>query len=75
MYPKSSKNPDGKLRLLYECNPMAFIIEQAGGLASDGEKNILSVKPKSIHQKSPIFIGSSAMVKMISKYLKSKLFS
>ena len=75
IYSQAKNAPEGKLRLMYECNPMAFIVEQAGGLASDGEKNILSVKPKSIHQKSPIFIGSSAMVKMISKYLKSKLFS
>ena len=60
---------------MYECNPMAYIIEQAGGLATDGRKSILTIKPKSIHQKSPIFIGSSEMVKLVDKYLKSKLFS
>jgi fructose-1,6-bisphosphatase I len=75
IYSQAKNAPEGKLRLMYECNPMAFIVEQAGGLASDGKKNILSIKPKSIHQKSPIFIGSSSMVKMVSKYLKSKLFS
>jgi fructose-1,6-bisphosphatase I len=60
---------------MYECNPMAFIIEQAGGLAIDGKKRILDIGPTSIHQKSPIFIGSSDMVKRISKFLKSKLFN
>ena len=75
IYSQAKNAPDGKLRLMYECNPMAYIIEQAGGLATDGKKNILTIKPKSIHQKSPIFIGSSEMVKLVSKYLKSKLFS
>jgi fructose-1,6-bisphosphatase I len=54
---------------------MAFIIEQAGGLATNGKKNILSIKPKSIHQISPIFIGSKEMVELVTKYLRSKLLN
>ena len=60
---------------MYECNPMAFIIEQAGGLAINGEKRILDIAPETIHQKSPIFIGSADMVKLISKFIKSKQFN
>ena len=75
IYSASKNAPNGKLRLMYECNPMAFIIEQAGGLAIDGKKRILDIGPTSIHQKSPIFIGSSDMVKQINKFLKSKLFN
>lgn len=75
IYSKSKSASSGKLRLLYECNPMAFIIEQAGGMAIDGKKRILDIQPKSIHQKSPIFIGSSEMVKQINKFLKSRLFN
>ncbi|KAL5482146.1 hypothetical protein EMCRGX_G022435 [Ephydatia muelleri] len=58
MYPATAKSKDGKLRLLYECNPMAFIIEQAGGKATDGKKAVLDIQPTSIHQRAPIFIGS-----------------
>jgi hypothetical protein len=53
-----SDAPNGKLRLLYECNPMAFIMENAGGLASTGSIPILDIQPKSIHQRTPIFLGS-----------------
>jgi len=75
IYSKSKRAPNGKLRLMYECNPMAFIIEQAGGLAINGEKRILDIAPETIHQKSPIFIGSADMVKLISKFIKSKQFN
>ena len=75
IYSQSKNAPEGKLRLMYECNPMAFIIEQAGGLATNGKKNILSIKPKSIHQISPIFIGSKEMVELVTKYLRSKLLN
>lgn len=57
--------PDGKLRLLYECNPMAFLVEQAGGLASTGREHVLDVQPKSLHQRVPIFIGSAEDVKLV----------
>ncbi|XP_029472782.1 fructose-1,6-bisphosphatase isozyme 2 [Rhinatrema bivittatum] len=58
MYPANQKSPKGKLRLLYECNPMAFIIEQAGGMATTGTERVLDVKPESIHQRVPLILGS-----------------
>lgn len=64
MYPTTAASPNGKLRLLYECNPMAFIIEQAGGVASDGFNRILDIEPTELHQRTSIFIGSPKMVKM-----------
>jgi fructose-1,6-bisphosphatase I len=67
LYPASTKSPKGKLRLLYECCPMAYIIEQAGGKASNGVKPILDIQPTSIHQRAPIFIGS---VENVDDYLK-----
>ncbi len=62
IYPTTSSAPNGKLRLVYECNPMAFIIEQAGGRATDGYNRILDLKVTSLHQRSAIFIGSENMV-------------
>jgi fructose-1,6-bisphosphatase I len=62
IYPTTSASPNGKLRLLYECNPMAFIIEQAGGVASDGLNRILDIEPTALHQRVAIFIGSPKMV-------------
>ena len=73
IYSKSKRAPQGKLRLLYECNPMAFIIEQAGGLAFNRYERILDSKPKEIHQKSEIFIGSNDMVKNVMSYMKKIL--
>ncbi|WP_316753524.1 class 1 fructose-bisphosphatase [Pedobacter gandavensis] len=64
IYPTTAKSPNGKLRLLYECNPMAFIVEQAGGVASDGFNRILEIEPTELHQRSSIFIGSKEMVNM-----------
>ncbi len=64
IYPTTSSSPNGKLRLLYECNPMAFIIEQAGGIASDGFNRILDIEPSELHQRTAIFIGSPEMVKV-----------
>lgn len=64
MYPTTAASPNGKLRLLYECNPMAFIIEQAGGVASDGLNRILDIEPTELHQRTAIFIGSAQMVQM-----------
>lgn len=64
IYPTTAASPNGKLRLLYECNPMAFIIEQAGGIASDGLNRILDIEPKELHQRTAIFIGSPKMVRM-----------
>jgi fructose-1,6-bisphosphatase I len=62
IYPGITSRPLGKLRLLYECNPFAFIIEKAGGKATDGKQNILEVEPKELHQRSPLFIGSKLMM-------------
>ena len=58
-YPRDAKGPDGKLRLLYECFPMAYVMEKAGGAASDGARRILDIEPKHIHQRSPIHMGSA----------------
>ncbi|KYO20703.1 fructose-1,6-bisphosphatase isozyme 2 [Alligator mississippiensis] len=58
MYPANQKSPKGKLRLLYECNPMAFIMEQAGGMATTGTEPVLDVKPESLHQRVPLILGS-----------------
>ncbi|XP_062924941.1 fructose-1,6-bisphosphatase 1-like isoform X2 [Mobula hypostoma] len=58
LYPANSKSPKGKLRLLYECNPMAYIIEQAGGMATTGKEAVLDIVPESIHQRAPIIMGS-----------------
>ncbi|GMU94537.1 MULTISPECIES: class 1 fructose-bisphosphatase [Ignavibacterium] len=70
MYPADIRNPKGKLRLMYECNPMAFIVEQAGGRATDGKQRILEIKPESLHQRIPIFIGSEEDVLMVEKFLR-----
>ncbi|KAL0271061.1 UNVERIFIED_CONTAM: hypothetical protein PYX00_008284 [Menopon gallinae] len=70
MYPATKKAPEGKLRLLYECNPMAFIITQAGGLAINGCSNILDIQPKKIHQRSPIILGSKEDVEDIARICK-----
>lgn len=69
IYPTSSIGPKGKLRLLYECNPMAFIAEQANGEASDGYKRILDIKPTELHQRVPFFCGSKNMVKKAEEFM------
>jgi len=69
MYPADNKNKDGKLRLMYEANPLSFIVEQAGGRSSNGEKRILEIEPKSLHQRTPLFIGSHEDVIMLEKFL------
>jgi fructose-1,6-bisphosphatase I len=70
MYPADSRNPNGKLRLMYECNPMAFIVEQAGGRASNGKQRMLDVQPESLHQRVPIFIGSEEDVLLVEKFMR-----
>jgi fructose-1,6-bisphosphatase I len=69
LYPVTAAAPSGKLRLVYECNPMAFIIEQAGGRATDGVSRILDLEVTELHQRSPIFIGSAAMVSQAEKFM------
>ncbi|MFN8257931.1 MAG: class 1 fructose-bisphosphatase [Bacteroidales bacterium] len=71
LYPPSENFPDGKLRLLYECNPIAFIAEQAGGKACDGRGNrILDLKPQSLHQRVPVYVGSRVMVDKAEQFIK-----
>lgn len=69
MYPGTKKNPQGKLRLLYECNPIAFLAEQAGGKASDGFRRMLDIEPESIHQRIPLFVGSKHMVEKAEYFM------
>ncbi|CAH2794927.1 MAG: Fructose-1,6-bisphosphatase, type I (EC [uncultured Caballeronia sp.] len=70
MYPADKRTPDrpGKLRLLYEANPMAFIVEQAGGTATDGEQRILDIVPTNLHQRVPVFLGSKNEVERVTRY-------
>lgn len=70
IYPAMVGAPNGKLRLLYECNPMAMIVEQAGGRASNGQDRILTLKPTELHERCPIFIGSQNMVDRVERFLK-----
>ena len=69
MYPKSSKSSNGKLRLLYECNPMAFLAEQANGKASDGFKRIMDIEPTELHQRVPFICGSKNMVNKAEEFM------
>ena len=70
LYPTSSRYPEGKLRLLYECNPMAFLIEQAGGIATAGPgKRILDIEPTTLHQRCPLFVGSPEMVSKLNEFI------
>lgn len=70
LYPKDTRSNNGKLRLMYECNPIAFIVEQAGGRAIDGNQRILDVVPTSLHQRTPLYIGSDEDVTICEKFLK-----
>lgn len=69
IYPTTTKSPNGKLRLLYECNPLAFIVEQAGGKATDGRGRILEKDLKELHQRTPLFLGSSDMVDTAMEFM------
>lgn len=71
LYPETSSYPNGKLRLLYECNPMAFIIEQAGGKAVSGKERVLEIKPTYLHERIPITIGSKNMVDKVLSFLET----
>ena len=71
-YPSNRKTPKGKLRLLYEANPLAFIVEQAGGAACDGANRILDVQPTELHQRTPLYIGSKNEVELAQRILSGK---
>ena len=72
LYPATDQSPNGKLRLLYECNPLAFIAEQAGGKASDGRQRIMEIEPTDLHQRAPYFTGNTAMVDKIESLISEK---
>ena len=72
MYPQTTKSPQGKLRLQYEANPFAFIVEQAGGMATTGTHRILDLQPNNIHQRVPIIIGSKNMVEKVCEFLAAE---
>jgi len=69
LYPQTASHPKGKLRLLYECNPMAFLAEQAGGKASDGVNRILDLKPQTIHERCPFYVGNQYMVEDVERFI------
>lgn len=70
LYPQTDSAPNGKLRLIYECNPIAFLAEQAGGKASTGTQRILDIKPQSLHQRVPFIVGSKNMVEKAEEFIK-----
>lgn len=70
LYPTTSSHPNGKLRLMYEGNPLAFIVEQAGGKATDGERRILELEPTELHQRTPVFMGNKDMVEKVEEFLR-----
>jgi fructose-1,6-bisphosphatase I len=72
MYPADQDSPQGKLRLMYEANPMAMVIEQAGGKARDGCRRILDIEPESLHQRTPLYMGSTEFVGLAEEYLAGR---
>ena len=72
MYPETTDKPKGKLRLLYECNPFAFIVEVAGGKATNGKERILDVQPTELHQRTPFYVGSIKMMEELEDHLEGK---
>ncbi|WP_299762155.1 class 1 fructose-bisphosphatase [uncultured Pontibacter sp.] len=73
IYPSTAKAPNGKLRLMYECNALAFIVEQAGGKATNGSQRIMDMVPTALHQRCPLFIGSPEMVDKAEEFLKAEV--
>lgn len=69
MYPPDRSKPEGKLRLLYEASPMAFLVEQAGGRASDGSRDLLGIQPERLHQRTPLYVGETKLVAEVERYL------
>ena len=72
MYPATDTAPNGKLRLMYECNPLAFLAEQAGGKASDGKNRIMEIEPTDLHQRAPYFVGNKTMVEKVEALIASE---
>ena len=71
LYPPTQKAPQGKLRLMYECNALALLAEQAGGMASDGIQRVLKIEPQKLHQRVPFYIGSPNMVEDTLRHLSN----
>ncbi|MEQ9404256.1 MAG: class 1 fructose-bisphosphatase [Cyclobacteriaceae bacterium] len=71
LYPNTEKDPNGKLRLLYECNALAFIAEQSGGIATNGHQRILEIQPIEFHQRTPIYLGSKKMVEEVLSFIEA----
>ena len=72
LYPQTARFPEGKLRLLYEANPIAFLAEQAGGMATSGKERILDIQPKSLHQRTPLFVGSRYEMERFASFTQAK---
>ncbi len=72
MYPADAKSPQGKLRLLYEATPLAKVIQDAGGASSNGERSILEIEPKQLHQRTPLYLGSKPLIAMIEAELRAE---
>jgi fructose-1,6-bisphosphatase I len=72
LYPGETEKPEGKLRLLYEANPLGWVVEQAGGKASTGTSRILDIEPKKLHQRVPLFIGSRRDVERADAFVQGK---
>jgi fructose-1,6-bisphosphatase I len=72
MYPADSQNPNGKLRLLYEGNPMAMVVEHAGGRATDGHRDLMDIQPTSLHQRTPVYFGSAEYVDLAERFVKEE---
>jgi len=70
LYPPTKDNSEGKLRLLYEANPVALLAEQAGGIALNGQKRILDIEPNSIHQRTPLVVGSQVEMSDFERFIK-----
>ena len=68
LYPQDNASPNGKLRLMYEANPLTYVIKQAGGLGSSGTEDILDIEPESLHQRTPLILGNSDAVESIVSY-------
>jgi len=72
MYPENKHRPKGKLRLLYEAIPIAFLVENAGGMATDGHQRILDIKPEDIHQRVPLIFGDKRLVQQYMEYYQAE---
>ena len=73
LYPNNAHTPNGKLRLLYECNPASFIVEQAGGRGTNGTQDILDIQPRTIHDRTQVFLGAVEEIEELHSFLARKV--